>query len=65
MTLAQLVHLAIPIVIVGIILGLINRYIPMAGSIKSLLNGIVIIFVVLWVLQQLGVLGSLGGMRLH
>ena len=65
MTLAQLVHLAIPIVVVGIILGLINRYIPMAGSIKSLLNGIVIIFVVLWVLQQLGVLGSLGGMRLH
>jgi hypothetical protein len=46
-----LVSVVIRLLIVGVILGLINRYIPMASSIKSLLNGVVVIYMVLWLLQ--------------
>jgi hypothetical protein len=54
-----LVHVVIVLIVVGVILGLINRFIPMAGSIKSILNGVVVIAVVLWLLNVFGVLGSL------
>jgi hypothetical protein len=46
-----LLQVVIRLLIVGILLGLINRYIPMASSIKSLLNGVVVIYMVLWLLQ--------------
>lgn len=46
-----LLAIVIRLLIVGILLGLINRYIPMASSIKSLLNGVVIIYMVIWLLQ--------------
>jgi hypothetical protein len=59
-----LLSVVIRLLIVGILLGLINRYIPMASSIKNLLNGVVVIYMVIWVLQVFHVLGSLGGIRL-
>ncbi len=46
-----LLAVVIRLLIVGVLLGLINRYIPMASSIKSLLNGVVIIYMVIWLLQ--------------
>ncbi len=46
-----LLSVVIRLLVVGVLLGLINRYIPMASSIKSLLNGVVIIYMVLWLLQ--------------
>ncbi|GFO70300.1 hypothetical protein GMLC_38790 [Geomonas limicola] len=51
-----LVHVIIVLIVVGVLLGLINRYIPMAGSIKSILNAVVVIAVVLWLLQVFGLL---------
>jgi hypothetical protein len=54
-----LVHVVIVLIVVGVVLGLINRFIPMAGSIKSILNAIVVIAVVLWLLNVFGILGSL------
>ena len=59
----DLLHIVIVLLVVGVILGLINRYIPMAGSIKSILNGVVIIAVIIWLLQAFGLLGSLGSVR--
>jgi hypothetical protein len=59
-----LVMVVVRLLIVGILLGLINRYIPMASSIKSLLNGVVVIYMVIWVLQVFNILGPLGGVRL-
>ena len=59
----DLLHIVIVLLVVGVILGLINRYIPMAGSIKSILNGVVIIAVVIWLLQACGLLGSLGSVK--
>jgi hypothetical protein len=60
----DLIHVVIYLVVVGVILGLINRYIPMAGSIKSLLNGVVVICVVIWLLQVFGVINSIGGIQI-
>lgn len=59
-----LIQIIIVLVVVGVILGLINRYIPMASSIKSLLNGVVVICTVLWLLIQFNVISSLGSLRL-
>ena len=59
-----LVTVVVRLLIVGILLGLINRYIPMAGSIKQLLNGVVVIYMVIWLLQVFHVLGPLGGITL-
>jgi len=58
-----LINLVIILVIVGVVLWLINRYIPMASSIKKILNLVVIIVVVLWLLSVFGVIGSLSSIR--
>jgi hypothetical protein len=60
-----LLSVVIRLLVVGILLGLINRYIPMASSIKSLLNGVVIIYMVIWLLQVFHILGPLGGITLR
>jgi len=52
------------LIVVGIGLWLVNRYIPMDGKIKTILNVVVVIAVVLWLLYGFGVLGSAGGIRL-
>jgi hypothetical protein len=59
-----LTQVIIVLIVVGVILWLINRFIPMAGSIKTILNAVVIIAVVLWLLNVFGVLGSLSKIRL-
>jgi hypothetical protein len=59
-----LLHVILVLIVVGILLGLINRYIPMAGSIKSILNAVVVIAVILWLLQIFGLLDYLGKMHI-
>jgi hypothetical protein len=59
-----LVMVVIRLLVVGILLGLINSYVPMASSIKQLLNAVVVIYMVIWVLQVFGILGPLGTIRL-
>ncbi len=51
----QLITVVITLVVVGLILWLINRFIPMASSIKSILNIVVIIAVILWLLKVFGI----------
>jgi hypothetical protein len=58
-----LTQVIVVLIVVGVILWLINRFIPMAGSIKSILNAVVVIVVVLWLLNVFGVLGSLSNIR--
>jgi hypothetical protein len=53
-----LITVIITLVVVGLILWLINRYIPMASSIKSILNVVVIIAVILWLLKVFGIWGG-------
>jgi hypothetical protein len=58
-----LIQVLVVLIVVGVILWLINRFIPMAGSIKTILNAVVVIAVVLWLLSVFGVLGSLSNIR--
>jgi len=58
-----LVHVLLVLVVVGILLWLVNRFIPMQSTIKSILNGIVVIAVVLWLLQIFGLLAGLSNIR--
>ncbi|HEM49111.1 MAG TPA: hypothetical protein ENO27_02760 [Caldithrix sp.] len=59
-----LLNLIIVLVVVGVILWLINQYIPMDRKIKSILNIVVVIVVALWLLSVFGVIGSLSNMRI-
>jgi hypothetical protein len=54
-----LIQLIAVLIVVGVILGLINRFIPMAQSIKSILNAVVVIAVILWLLKIFGILSQL------
>ena len=52
------------LIVVGVLLWLVNNYVPMDGKIKSILNAVVVILVVLWLLQAFGLLGPIGNIRL-
>ena len=58
-----LYQFAASLIVVGVLLWLVNRYIPMAGSIKAILNAVVVIVVVVWVLNVFGLLGALQNFR--
>ena len=58
-----LIHVVVVLVVVGILLWLVNSYIPMAGSIKSILNAVVVIAVVLWLLSVFGLMGEISKIR--
>jgi len=58
-----LLQILIVLVVVGVLLWLVNSFIPMQGTIKSLLNAVVVIATVLWLLNVFGVLHSLS--RVH
>ena len=60
----SLVTLLIVLIVVGVILWLVNTYIPMDRKIKNILNVVVVILVVLWLLRAFGVLDSLNSIRI-
>lgn len=57
----SLIELLVVLVIVGVLLWLVNTMIPMDDKIKTIINVIVLIIVVLWVLQSFGLIGSVHG----
>jgi len=59
-----LLQVVLVLIVVGVVLWLINRFIPMAGSIKTILNVVVVIAVIFWLLNVFGVLGPLSNIRL-
>ena len=61
----MLLNIILVLIVVGVLLWLINTYIPMDSKIKSILNIVVVILVVIWLLQAFGVLGSLNGVRVN
>jgi LytS/YehU family sensor histidine kinase len=58
-----LLQVILVLIVVGFVLWLINRFIPMAGSIKTILNLVVVIAVIFWLLNIFGVLNSLSRIR--
>jgi hypothetical protein len=59
----SLISVLVTLIVVGVLLWLVNTYIPMDGKIKRILNIVVVIIVVLWLLSAFGVLGSMQHMR--
>ena len=53
----SLISLLVTLIVVGVLLWLVNAYIPMDGKIKQILNIVVVVVVVLWLLSAFGVLG--------
>ncbi len=59
----SLLTIVIVLVVAGVLLWLINTYIPMDRKIKNILNIVVVIGIVLWLLKAFGVFGSIGNVR--
>ena len=59
-----LINLVIALIVVGVALWLINRFIPMAGSVKTILNLVVVVAVGVWVLQATGLWGPISSYRI-
>ncbi len=57
----DLITVVVTLIVVGVLLWAINRYIPMDSKIKTILNIVIVIVVVIWLLQGFGVIGSLRG----
>ena len=58
-----LLNIVVFLMVVGVLLYLVNRYIPMASSIKSILNAVVVIAGVVWVLPAVGLWGGVSNFR--
>ena len=61
----SLIGVILTLVVVGVLLWLLNNYIPMDGEIKRILNAVVVIVVVIWLLQAFGLIGSLQNIRIR
>jgi hypothetical protein len=59
----SLISVVITLIVVGVLLWLVNTYIPMDGKIKKIINIVVVVAVVLWLLSAFGILGHAGEIR--
>jgi len=59
-----LMNVLLVLVVVGVVLWLVNTYLPMDPKIKTILNIVVVIVVVVWLLRAFGILGSLSQFRI-
>jgi hypothetical protein len=57
-------HLVIVLIVIGVLLWLVNSYIPMQSTVKRILNVVVIIAVVLWVLSAFGIISDFTNVRI-
>jgi hypothetical protein len=60
----SLVGIILVLVVAGLVMWMINTYIPMAGAIKSLLNIVVFVVLLIWILQVFGLIGAIPGFRM-
>jgi hypothetical protein len=58
-----LVTVLLVLIVVGVLLWLVNTYIPMDSKIKNILNIVVVIFVIIWLLKVFGLFNDL--MNVH
>jgi hypothetical protein len=58
-----LIHLVIILVVVGVILWVINNYIPMQSTIKRILNVVVVVCVIIWLLSVFGLIGNISAIH--
>jgi hypothetical protein len=58
-----LIQVRIALIVIGVLLWLVNTYIPMQSAINGILNAVAVIVVVLWLLNVFGVLHSVTSLR--
>ena len=58
-----LINLVITLIVVGVLLWLVNAYIPMDAKIKKILNIVVVICVIVWLLYAFGILNHSGSIQ--
>lgn len=56
----SIINVVVILIIVGVLLYLINRFIPMDGKIKQILNIVIVIAVIIWLLKAFGLFNGLG-----
>jgi hypothetical protein len=59
----DLISLIVTLIVIGVLLWLVNSYIPMDHKIKRILNIVVVVAVVVWLLNVLGLMDSIRGIR--
>jgi hypothetical protein len=59
----SLISVVITLIVVGVLLWLVNSYIPMDSKIKNILNIVVVVAVVVWLLNILGLMDAIRGVR--
>lgn len=60
----SIIQLIVTLVVVGVIMWLVNAYIPMQNTIKQILNVVIVIVAILFVLSAFGILRSFSGLRI-
>lgn len=60
-----LIQLIVVLAVIGVVMWLLNTYVPMSASIKKILNIVVVVVVILYVLSAFGILGSYPGIRIR
>ena len=59
----SLISVVVTLIVIGVLLWLVNTYIPMDGKIKNILNIVVVVSVVIWLLYAFGILGHGGDIQ--
>jgi hypothetical protein len=59
----SLLTLIFVIVLVGVLLWAVNRFIPMDSKIRTILNAVVVILLIVWLLDVFGILNSISRIR--
>jgi hypothetical protein len=57
-------QIILTLVVIGVLLWLINTYIPMQSTIKAIINIVVVIAVVWWLLYTFGIISHSGNINL-
>lgn len=55
--------LIVTLIVIGVLLWLVNIYIPMDPKIRQIVNGVVVVAVVVWLLNVLGLMDTIRGVR--
>jgi len=61
----SLLSVVLVLIVVGVLLWLVNTFLPMDRKVKNILNIVVIVVLVIWLLQSFGILGSLGRVKIR
>ncbi len=59
----SLLTILLVLIVAGVLLWLVNSYIPMDRKIKKILNAVVVIIVVIWLLNAFGLLNDFKNIR--